>query len=111
TNITREHLEFHKTIENYRRAKATLLERVAAERGVVVLNIDDDGARSVAPFAEGAQVLTYSATGGDADVRAERIDHAGTGVSFDVVVGDIVRQVDLPMPGAFNVANALCAIA
>ncbi len=111
TNITREHLEFHKTIENYRRAKATLLERVAAERGVVVLNIDDEGARSVAPFAEGAQVLTYSATGGDADVRAERIDHAGTGVAFDVVVGDIVRRVGLPMPGAFNVANALCAIA
>ncbi len=110
TNITHEHLEFHKTIENYRRAMATLLERVAEERGVVVLHIDDDGARAIAPYAEGARRVTYSATGGGAELRAERIDHAGTGVSFDVVASDTVARVDLPMPGAFNVANALCAI-
>jgi UDP-N-acetylmuramoyl-L-alanyl-D-glutamate--2,6-diaminopimelate ligase len=110
TNITREHLEFHKTIENYRRAKAMLLERVADAHGVVVLNIDDEGARAVAPYAEGGRVVTYSATGAEADLRAARIDHAGTGVSFGVVAGDAAIRVDLPMPGAFNVANALCAI-
>ncbi len=110
TNITREHLEFHKTIENYRRAKAMLLERVAESDGVVVLNIDDEGARAVAPFAAGARMLTYSATGNDADLRAARIDHAGTGVSFDVVARNNTMRLALPMPGAFNVANALCAI-
>jgi UDP-N-acetylmuramoyl-L-alanyl-D-glutamate--2,6-diaminopimelate ligase len=110
TNITHEHLEFHKTIENYRRAKATLLERIAAEGGVVVINNDDEGARSVVPYAEGATVVTYSASGGDSDLTAANIDHAGTGVSFDVVAGDATVHVDLPMPGAFNVANALLAI-
>jgi UDP-N-acetylmuramoyl-L-alanyl-D-glutamate--2,6-diaminopimelate ligase len=110
TNITHEHLEFHKTIENYRRAKAILLERVGDRPGVVVINNDDEGARSVRPYATGASVMTYSATGGVADLRAERIDHRGSGVSFDVVVGDATARVDLPMPGQFNVANALCAL-
>jgi len=109
TNITHEHLEFHKTIENYRRAKATLLERVAATGGVVVINNDDDGARSVLPYAQGAEVLRYGLEG-DVDLRAERIDHAGTGISFDVVASNKLVHVDLPMPGVFNVSNALCAI-
>jgi UDP-N-acetylmuramoyl-L-alanyl-D-glutamate--2,6-diaminopimelate ligase len=111
TNITHEHLEFHKTIENYRRAKATLLERVGQEVGVVVINNDDEGARWVAPFADGGTCVTYSASGADADLRARATEHVGTGVSFDVVDRDGVSMpVRLPMPGQFNVANALCAL-
>ncbi len=111
TNITHEHLEFHKTIENYRRAKAMLLERVAAEAGgVVVLNHDDPGAMSVQPFAGTATVRTYSSTGNDADLRAMNVDLSGPGVSFNVVASNNTVHVELPMPGAFNVANALCAI-
>ncbi|HYH10834.1 MAG TPA: UDP-N-acetylmuramoyl-L-alanyl-D-glutamate--2,6-diaminopimelate ligase, partial [Thermomicrobiales bacterium] len=109
TNITHEHLEFHKTIENYRRAKATLLERTGEVRGVVVINNDDVGARSVVPYATGARVVTYGLEG-EVDLRAEHIDHAGTGVSFDVVAGDDITRVELPMAGMFNVSNALCAI-
>jgi UDP-N-acetylmuramoyl-L-alanyl-D-glutamate--2,6-diaminopimelate ligase len=111
TNITHEHLEFHRTIENYRRAKAILLERVATEQGIVVLNNDDPGATSIRSHARGAVIVTYSASGASADFQAERIDHEGTGVSFDVVANNDRFRVDLPMPGAFNVANALCALA
>lgn len=111
TNITHEHLEFHKTIENYRRAKATLLERVGQEGGVVVVNNEDEGARWVAPFAVGAKRMTYSASGADADLRATSTQHVGTGLSFDVVDRNGVSvPVRLPMPGLFNVANALCAL-
>lgn len=111
TNITHEHLEYHKTIDNYRRAKATLLERVAAERGVVVINNEDDGARSVRDYAAGADIRTYSATGGSADIRASSVNPVGNGISFDVVDHDNVKtRVELPVPGQFNVANALCAL-
>jgi len=57
TNITHEHLDFHGTIANYRRAKGILVERVAAERGVVVLNGDDEGAMSLLGAAGGAEVV------------------------------------------------------
>lgn len=110
TNITHEHLEYHKTIENYRRAKATLLERVTALRGVVVLNNDDEGARSIRPYADGARLRTYSALGEEADLRAKCPKRSGSGTIFDVVVDNDSSTVALPMPGQFNVANALCAI-
>ncbi len=45
TNITHEHLEFHKTIAAYRAAKATLFDRVSAQGGTAIVNLDDEGAR------------------------------------------------------------------
>lgn len=110
TNITREHLEYHGTVERYRRAKAILLERVAARGGVVVLNGDDPGAMSVANAASGAQVVLYSASGRDAAIRAERIDLRNDGTTFTAVVDGEPHAVTMPLIGGFNVANALCAI-
>src|SRR5690625_3029847 len=60
TIITHELLEYHKTIEAYRLAKAILVKRVAAEGGTVVFNADDDGATSMADHAEGADVRWFS---------------------------------------------------
>ena len=51
TNITREHLDYHGTVENYQLAKAILLERVAADSGVAVVNADDAGSRAIEHFA------------------------------------------------------------
>ena len=73
TNITHEHLEFHKTIDAYRRAKAILLERVGAVRGTIVINADDDGAKSIEKYAVGASILRYSASGANADFRAHDV--------------------------------------
>lgn len=110
TNITHDHLELHGTIENYRRAKATLLERVSEIHGVVVINNDDVGAMSVQRYAGNASVLRYSASGADAELMATNVEHVGTGVSFDVVISNNTCHVALSMPGEFNVANALCAL-
>lgn len=110
TNITHEHLEYHKTIEHYRRAKAILIERVAAEGGVVVLNADDEGARSMANYARGANVRWYSLLDPEVDFFASNVVVGSNGSTFDLVVGDEVFPVNLPMLGEFNIANALCAI-
>ncbi len=111
TNITHEHLDFHGSIEDYRRAKAMLLERVGACGGVAVVNADDAGARAIIPFAAGADLLQFSALGATADVRATRVETGATGSEFDVEVGDgNPVHVKLPLIGEFNVANALCAI-
>jgi UDP-N-acetylmuramoyl-L-alanyl-D-glutamate--2,6-diaminopimelate ligase len=110
TNITREHLDFHSTVENYRRAKATLLQRVGEGSGIAVVNADDAGSRAIEHFANGATIIRYSAAGRDADVRALDIHATGTVSEFVVDAGVRGRgECMLPLIGEFNVANALCA--
>ena len=110
TNITHEHLEFHKTIENYRAAKAILVERVAEERGVVVLNADDEGAMSLAPIANNTDLLTFSASGKPAHLRATSVEISAHGSRFDLAFSGNTFPIELPMVGEFNVANTLCAV-
>lgn len=115
TNITHEHLDFHGSVEAYRAAKATLLQRVsegvdAGRLGVVVLNADDKGARIVAPQAGRSRVLWYSLTGSaGADISASNVELLPTGSRFvlSTPAGDAV--VSLALPGPYNVANALAA--
>ena len=110
TNITREHLDYHGTIENYRRAKAALLERVAMNSGVVVVNADDAGSRAIEHFAAGATIVRYSAAGADADLRAVEVQAGASGSAFVLEASDCGRVAcQLPLIGEFNVANALCA--
>ena len=112
TNITREHLDFHGTVENYRRAKATLLERVAADSGVAVVNADDAGSRAIEHFATGATIIRYSAAGLDAEVRALDVQSTATGSQFVLDAGIRgLAECTLPLIGEFNIANALCAAA
>ncbi len=110
TNITHEHLEYHKTIENYRAAKGILIQRVAHAGGVVVLNADDEGAMSLSSLATGASVRTYARTA-IADMQANSVVASNNSLAYDLVEGGSTRRVDLPMLGEFNVYNSLCAIA
>ncbi|MEJ7901579.1 MAG: Mur ligase family protein, partial [Thermomicrobiales bacterium] len=82
TNMTHEHLEYHGTVEQYWRAKAILVERVAAEQGVVVINADDPGALSALPYATGARVVRTSSAGNPAEITASSISIRGDGTSF-----------------------------
>lgn len=114
TNITHEHLEFHGTIEEYRRAKARLLERVAGRGprpypGGVVLNRDDEGARAIAEAAGTAPVLWFSAKGAPADLQADDVQLAADGTSFRLTTPSGSVPVRLNLIGAYNVDNALAA--
>ena len=112
TNITHEHLDFHGSLEAYRRAKAILLERVAECGGTVVLNVDDPGARAVLPFADGAEVLLYSAIEGSkrADLCVRNLESDAAGSRFLLNAGEVgSAALELPLIGDFNVANAVCA--
>lgn len=103
TNVTRDHLDFHKTIEAYAAAKHELF--VLAER--CILNLDDPhGARWATEFAGKKPLLTY-ALHRDADLRATDIQLRADGSSFRLNGA----RFDLRLAGRFNIANALCAIA
>lgn len=110
TNITHEHLEFHKTIEAYRAAKATLFDRVSSAAGIAVINLDDDGARSMLDHARGIRVLTYSALDSTADIFASNIEFTLSGTRFDLQTEGSTLELQSPLTGRFNVENALCAI-
>jgi UDP-N-acetylmuramoyl-L-alanyl-D-glutamate--2,6-diaminopimelate ligase len=103
TNVTRDHLDFHASLDAYAAAKRSLFER--AEH--CILNVDDvHGATWSAQLqAAGRDVLTYG-TAPDAAVRADDVALGVDGSTFRIGA----RTFRLPLPGRFNVSNALAAI-
>jgi len=99
TNVTRDHLDFHGTLAHYVAAKRRLFDLTAA----AVLNLDDAVGRDVAAAWPGATTYALDRA---ADLRATQLVLAGDGSTF--AVGGL--RVRLPLPGRFNVANALAAI-
>jgi UDP-N-acetylmuramoyl-L-alanyl-D-glutamate--2,6-diaminopimelate ligase len=109
TNLGRDHLDFHKDIEEYYEAKASLFTPERAGRGLV--NRDDAYGRRLAEEAT-IPVRTFSTAGADADWRAVEISLAPDGATFRVEgPGGLSFPARVPLAGDFNVANALCAIA
>ena len=115
TNITHEHLDFHGSFEEYREAKARLFRSLmssARKPGVpkvAVLNADDSSFDHLIGIPADQQ-LTY-AVDREADVKAVGIQVAGWGTSFTAVTPQGSFPVQMKVPGAFNVYNALAAIA
>ncbi|HEY5086854.1 MAG TPA: UDP-N-acetylmuramoyl-L-alanyl-D-glutamate--2,6-diaminopimelate ligase [Gemmatimonadaceae bacterium] len=103
TNITRDHLDYHGTMEEYFGAKAMLITYLKAT-GVAVVNADQPEWESL-PRAP--RTLTYGTTRGD--VRAEDIAFDATGSSWTLRANDEDAAVRLPLVGDFNVINALAA--
>jgi UDP-N-acetylmuramoyl-L-alanyl-D-glutamate--2,6-diaminopimelate ligase len=111
TNVTREHLDFHGTVEAYQQAKGLLFERVGEAGGTAVINADDSGAALMAAYAGGSKVLRYSAEGRSADVRAVDVVLDRRGSAFAVETDEWGEaRAEVPLIGGFNVANALCAL-
>ena len=101
TNLTEDHLDFHKTMDAYCDAKAELFRRCDK----AVINADDSYAPRMLAAA-GCPVLT-TAVAGWGDLRAENLALLSEGISFTAVCGEETAQVHLPIPGKFTVYNAL----
>lgn len=106
TNLTRDHLDYHGTRERYLAAKTRLLT-LAKDSGTAVLNADDHAWRGLQP--RGA-ILSYGMAS-DAHVTAQDLRLSPTGSAFQLEWGGARASVALPLPGDFNVSNALCAAA
>lgn len=108
TNLSRDHLDYHATLEEYREAKLRLRDLVK-EGGAVVLNADDPAWRGVeAP--DGRRTVRFSVEGGEAEVGAEGLRVGARGIEFTLRTPDGDAEVALPLYGTYNVANAVgCA--
>ena len=106
TNLTEDHLDFHKTMDAYCDAKAMLFRR--CETGAV--NVDDAYAKRIMEQAD-CRLLTYSAQGNPAALMAEHVELFSDRVEFDAVYQNEQASVTLGIPGIFSVYNALGVIA
>lgn len=107
TNLTHEHLDYHRDLADYLDAKLKLVEYLKPD-GRTVLNLDSTAWRQL--HVERPASITFG-TGEDAIVRARNLDFALSGTGFDMVIEGQSRRVDLPLLGEFNVSNALAAAA
>ena len=105
TNITQDHLDFHKTMEEYLAAKSILFNISK----VGVINADDSGCEFLLEHEQCDSVITYGIDS-DCGLKADNIELRGDGVSFDISFGGETKRVDLPIPGRFSVYNAMTAI-
>jgi len=102
TNLSRDHLDFHPTMEDYFLAKRRLFE---AGPGTAVVNVDDPYGRRLADDLD--DPVTFGIDSADAALRATDVEIALTGSRFRV--GRL--ELRTPLPGRFNVLNALGAVA
>jgi UDP-N-acetylmuramoyl-L-alanyl-D-glutamate--2,6-diaminopimelate ligase len=119
TNLSHEHLEFHRTFDAYRAAKRRLFEALAVgdanpDKGLgkwAIVNRDDAVAGDFAGAAAdaGAQVIGYG-TAASADIQATRIAESARGLTMGVRTTRWEAEVRLQMAGRFNAHNALAAI-
>ncbi|MEA2428165.1 MAG: UDP-N-acetylmuramoyl-L-alanyl-D-glutamate--2,6-diaminopimelate ligase [Thermoleophilaceae bacterium] len=107
TNLTQDHLDFHPTMEDYFAAKRMLFER---QGGPAIVNVDDPYGRRLA--GEVGDAVTFGIDSEDAAYRATGVEFDTAGSTFTLTVpGGEAKRVQAPLPGHFNVSNALAAIA
>jgi len=107
-NLGRDHLDFHRDLDDYYAAKASLFTPERARRGLV--NLDDEHGRRLAADAR-IPIRGFALHDPTAAWRAVDVDLAADGSDFTVVGPGVEFRTHCPLPGDFNVANALAAVA
>ncbi len=103
TNLTQDHLDYHKTWENYFNSKRMLFENC----DIAVTNMDDKYGLEIVKDLP-CEVVTYAVTKNDATYVAKNVQFKSSGVEYELVSTTIGR-VHCPIPGRFSVYNSLCA--
>lgn len=105
TNLSRDHLDFYKTFENYYNAKLMLFKVSKSS----IINIDDEYGRRLYDDVSSKKV-TYSIDA-KSDLLAENLFMHSRGIEFDIIFKAKRAHINLSIPGKFNVMNALCSVA
>lgn len=112
TNLSRDHLDFHPTMDDYFEAKAQLFDPSSRlHAGTAVVCIDDDAGRRMA--ARAGDAITVSAVDQSADWHAEDIAAVAAGRQEFTAVdpAGVHHRLSIPLPGSYNIANCLLAAA
>jgi UDP-N-acetylmuramoyl-L-alanyl-D-glutamate--2,6-diaminopimelate ligase len=101
TNLTRDHLDFHKTFENYYESKLIMFKNSRNS----VINVDHEYGKKLMEDIEGSKI-TFSIEN-KADVIGRNMEMDSRGVKFDLEYRNTMAHIDLKIPGKYNVENAL----
>lgn len=104
TNLTQDHLDYHKTWENYFNAKRKLFENC----DIAVTNADDENGLKIVSGLS-CKVITYAINTNDADYVAKNVNFKASGVEYELVGLENIGRCHCPIPGRFSVYNSLCA--
>jgi UDP-N-acetylmuramoyl-L-alanyl-D-glutamate--2,6-diaminopimelate ligase len=109
TNLSRDHLDYHPTLEAYLAAKLRLFEDLIAPKGTEVIDVDDCYAGQVVDAAKkrGLKIMTVGVGGDDIKLVGGAID--GFAQIVSIAHGGKTYKVKLPLVGAFQVQNAAVA--
>ena len=105
TNLTQDHLDYHRTMEEYRAAKGLIFRQCKT----AVLNLDDEAGRWYREQVD-CPVFTYSENRTEADLSAKNIRLFPGHVEFEALTLGNLARVRLPIPGGFSIYNALAAL-
>lgn len=109
TNITHDHLDYHRTFERYVAAKQKLFTLAQRNKGGLrmgIANADDQYGASFASITENS--ILYGVEAGE--VRATNIHMGADGIRYEAVAGSDIYHITSPLPGSFNVYNSLAAV-
>ncbi len=112
TNLTRDHLDFHGTMQNYFSAKKRLFTELLTRGGTGVINVDDEWGRRLFYELQGTRHLVTYGLSSEADINAVDIVNSFSGVSFLLKTrGKGVEEMHSPLIGIANVYNIMAAVA
>lgn len=110
TNLTGDHLDYHKTFENYFAAKKRLFFELLAEDGTAVINIDDSYGRALAEELHGVRSVVTFGTAADADCRISEIRLAATGSCCVIEYRGQRESLQTILAGEHNLHNIVGAM-
>jgi len=110
TNLSRDHLDHHGTMDKYRTAKLRLFDSVLPNDATAVLNADSDDFPMFSSIARarGLRIIGYGCAGDE--IRIERIDAKSDGQVLSIKVLGKHYEIELALPGIFQAWNVLCAL-
>jgi len=110
TNLTRDHLDYHGTMEAYRNAKTRLFAELLPAGGTAVLNADSHEFRQLDAICRGRGIRVIDYGIGASAIRlidsAPGADHQKVGLA----VNKVAHRITLPLVGRFQISNAMCAL-
>lgn len=110
TNITRDHMDYHKTLEDYIEAKAALFFKHNAK--FAVINMDDEiGSQWCETLSPVLNVVSYSMNNEDANVYASNVNYLSSSTSLKIHINKDVIEIHVALLGEFNVLNLLAVAA
>ncbi len=104
TNLSQDHLDYHKTMENYLNVK----KRIFSSCTKAIINADDEYSDEIISACD-CDIITYSINKNDSTYIAKNLKHRTDGVDFELVGDSVIGRVKIKTPGLFSVYNAMAA--